>query len=75
MKKLFILAALLAMPVFADDTPPAQPEAAVKKEAPAAKTATADAKVTRKQAKADCQKEGHKGADLKKCISEKLGKK
>jgi hypothetical protein len=79
MKKLLILAAFAAMPLFANE-PAATTDsaaAATTNSAPAATTATAttasaaDTKVTYKQAKAECQKEGKKKADLKACIKEK----
>ncbi len=77
MKNLFLLAAFAALPLFAnppaattDTAPPAS--APVTETAPAAATtASAEKKVTYKQAKSECQKEGKKKDDLKACIKEK----
>lgn len=78
MKKLFVFAALIAMPVFANppaatNTAPATEAVATEAAKPveAAKTAAHDVKKGYKEAKAECQKDGLKGADLKKCIKEK----
>ncbi len=76
MKHLLILAAFLAMPLFANEpAAPTTTETAPAADAAAAPTtASAEKKVTYKQAKAECTKEGKKKDELKACIKEKTGK-
>ncbi len=79
MKKLFLLSALIAMPVFAN--PPAAPASAVEatktvetKTVETSKTAASNVKVSYKEAKSECLKGDAtlKGKALKECIKGKV---